>query len=366
MLPPPGAALRGRLNREAYDHVMANPPFYVHGRARLSKDGRNARSRAMQEGGLEVWLRFLAAAAKPGGTATVIHTAEALPQLLAAFEGRFGGLRLIPLHPKAGAPAIRVILCGIKGSRAPFAIAPGIVLHEEDGTPTAGRQRRSSGMGRDFSDTGERTSRTSRRESLVNARTRTHLKTIRRLPSQLQYGLFMQIDSERSKDFGFRTLWDRVNPFHSKGTLIPVLASSGTIGAATPLRQGLTISACAGAIERAFSIKNAPAVAIQINSPGGSPVQSRLIYERIRALATEKSRKVFAFAEDVAASGGYMLACAADEIYADALLSCGLDRRRIGGLRFYRSYQQDRSRAPRLYRRREQIPARPVQAGKSR
>jgi serine protease SohB len=59
-------------------------------------------------------------------------------------------------------------------------------------------------------------------------------------------------------------------------------------------------------------------VAIQINSPGGSPVQSRLIYERIRTLATEKSRKVFAFAEDVAASGGYMIACAADEIYADA------------------------------------------------
>ena len=127
----------------------------------------------------------------------------------------------------------------------------------------------------------------------------------------------MKIDSERSKGFGFRTLWETVNPFHSKGPVIPVIRLTGTIGAATPLRQGLTIAACAGAIERAFSIKNAPAVALQINSPGGSPVQSRLIYERIRSLATEKSRKVFAFAEDVAASGGYMLACAADEIYAD-------------------------------------------------
>ncbi len=130
------SSLEGQLRREGYDHVIANPPFHVHGRARLSKDGRNARSRAMSEGGLEVWLRFLAAAAKPGGTAAVIHTAEALPQLLAAFEGRFGGLRLIPLHPKAGVPAIRVILRGVKGSRAPFSIAPGIVLHEEDGTPT--------------------------------------------------------------------------------------------------------------------------------------------------------------------------------------------------------------------------------------
>ncbi len=129
-------SLEGRVGREAYDHVMANPPFYVHGRARLSKDPRNARSRTMHEDGLDLWLRFLAAAAKPGGTATVIHTAEAVPQLLAAFEGRFGGLRLIPLHPKTEAPAIRVIMCGIKGSRAPFSLAPGIVLHQEDGNPT--------------------------------------------------------------------------------------------------------------------------------------------------------------------------------------------------------------------------------------
>jgi serine protease SohB len=128
----------------------------------------------------------------------------------------------------------------------------------------------------------------------------------------------MQIDSKRPSGFSLGGFWSSVNPFGSKGTLIPVLRLTGTIGAATPLRQGLTIAACANAIERAFSIKNAPAVAIQINSPGGSPVQSRLIYERIRALATEKSRKVFAFAEDVAASGGYMIACAADEIYADA------------------------------------------------
>jgi tRNA1(Val) A37 N6-methylase TrmN6 len=132
----PWDALDGRIGREAYDHVMANPPFHVHGRARLSKDGRNARSRSMAEGGLDLWLRFLAGAAKPGGTATVIHTAGAAPQLIAAFEGRFGGARLTPLHPKAGAPAIRLILQGFKGSRAPFSIAPGIVLHEEDGTPT--------------------------------------------------------------------------------------------------------------------------------------------------------------------------------------------------------------------------------------
>jgi tRNA1(Val) A37 N6-methylase TrmN6 len=133
----PWSVLEGRLRREAFDHVLANPPFHVHGRGRLSKDSRNARSRTMEEGGLDSWLRFLAAAAKSGSTATVIHTAAALPELLAAFEGRFGGLRATPLHPYAGAPAIRVIVSGMKGSRAPFSIDPGIVLHEEDGTPTS-------------------------------------------------------------------------------------------------------------------------------------------------------------------------------------------------------------------------------------
>src|SRR5271165_6149955 len=115
------------LRQETYDHVLANPPFYAHGRARVSADARNARSRAMEEGGLDAWLRFLAACAKPGGTATVIHTAEALSQLLDAFERRFGDLRITPLYPKAGAPAIRVILCGVKGSRAPLSLTPGLI-----------------------------------------------------------------------------------------------------------------------------------------------------------------------------------------------------------------------------------------------
>ena len=125
------------LRPDAYDHVMANPPFYSHGRSRPAKDQSNARARAMPEGELEAWLRFLAATAKPSGTCTVIHTAEALPELLSAFDRRFGDLRITPLYPKADAPAIRVIICGIKGSRAPVAIMPGIILHEQDGTPTA-------------------------------------------------------------------------------------------------------------------------------------------------------------------------------------------------------------------------------------
>jgi len=104
----------------------------------------------------------------------------------------------------------------------------------------------------------------------------------------------------------------------ASGPLIPVLRFSGPIGMVTPLRPGLSLSTTASAIEKAFSMRNAAAVAIQINSPGGSPVQSALIYRRIRSLADEKGLKVYVFAEDVAASGGYLLALAGDAIYADA------------------------------------------------
>jgi signal peptide peptidase SppA len=103
-----------------------------------------------------------------------------------------------------------------------------------------------------------------------------------------------------------------------RGPLIPVLRFSGAIGMVTPLRPGPSLSTSASAIEKAFSMRGAKAVAIQINSPGGSAVQSMMIYRRIRALAAEKDLKVYVFAEDVAASGGYLLALAGDEIYADA------------------------------------------------
>src|SRR5262249_53437158 len=92
----------------------------------------------------------------------------------------------------------------------------------------------------------------------------------------------------------------------------------GLIGLSTPLKPGLTLAGVARALERAFGMRRARAVALLINSPGGSPVQSHLIYRRIRALAAEHKRPVIAFAEDVAASGGYMIACAADEIFCDA------------------------------------------------
>lgn len=105
-------------------------------------------------------------------------------------------------------------------------------------------------------------------------------------------------------------------PF-SSAPKIPVLRLSGPIGMASPLRPSLSIASAAGAIERAFNHSKLPAVAIVINSPGGSPVQSNLIFKRIRQLSEEKKKKVYVFCEDVAASGGYFLAVAGDEIYAD-------------------------------------------------
>ncbi len=105
--------------------------------------------------------------------------------------------------------------------------------------------------------------------------------------------------------------------FRGDSVVVPVVRLSGVIGFSTPLRPGLTLASIAKPLERAFTMRKARAVALLINSPGGSPVQSHLIYRRIRALATENKLKVIAFAEDVAASGGYMIACAADEIICD-------------------------------------------------
>ncbi len=99
--------------------------------------------------------------------------------------------------------------------------------------------------------------------------------------------------------------------------IVPVVRLSGLIGAVTPLRPGMTLATIARTLERAFAMRNAKAVALVINSPGGSPVQSRQIYLRIRQLAAEKKLPVLVFVEDVAASGGYMIACAGDEIFCD-------------------------------------------------
>jgi signal peptide peptidase SppA len=125
-----------------------------------------------------------------------------------------------------------------------------------------------------------------------------------------------------SERVGWPSLVDRVTEWlparmRRGAVVVPVVRLSGMIGAVTPLRQGMSLAGLARTLERAFSVKHAKAVALVINSPGGSPVQSRQIYLRIRQLASEKKLPVLAFVEDVAASGGYMIACAGDEIFCD-------------------------------------------------
>lgn len=105
--------------------------------------------------------------------------------------------------------------------------------------------------------------------------------------------------------------------FRRDVVVIPAVRLSGPIGMVNPVTGGMTIGSVATRLERAFDFAKAPAVAVIVNSPGGSPVQSRLIFERIRQLAEEKEKKVVVFIEDVGASGGYMIACAGDEIVAD-------------------------------------------------
>jgi signal peptide peptidase SppA len=125
---------------------------------------------------------------------------------------------------------------------------------------------------------------------------------------------------EHSGDFSLKRILNRLLPkaIRSDAVTIPVIRLHGTImTGGGQFRPSLSLASTAGLIEKAFAFPDAPAIAISVNSPGGSPVQSRLIYKRIRDLAAEKNRTVLMFIEDVAASGGYMIAAAGDEIIAD-------------------------------------------------
>jgi tRNA1(Val) A37 N6-methylase TrmN6 len=124
---------RGSLGQAKADAVVFNPPF--RGRSSGSMSPRPARAGAhvLAEGGLDPWFRAAAGLLKSGGTATVIFRADGLDLVLSAAEGRFGGLDVLPVHPRAGDPALRVLVRGVKGSRAPLRLLPGIVLHRDRG-----------------------------------------------------------------------------------------------------------------------------------------------------------------------------------------------------------------------------------------
>jgi len=128
----PAPAPIDQLADNSFDIVVSNPPFYDAARHRQSPHALKAASHAMPDAGLDTWVRYMARMTKAGGTAIMIHRTDHVPAMLSALTRRFGALTLLPLHPRQGAPASRVILRGIKGSRAPLALAPGICLHGPD------------------------------------------------------------------------------------------------------------------------------------------------------------------------------------------------------------------------------------------
>jgi tRNA1(Val) A37 N6-methylase TrmN6 len=132
VLRPLGASRDLATAAESFDHVLANPPFHVEGRGTAAGDPVKAGANAMPSGALDRWARFLAAMARPGGLVTLIYRAEALAEVLAALEGRFGGHVVVPVHPREGQPAVRVLVRAVKGSRAPLELQPGLVLHNAD------------------------------------------------------------------------------------------------------------------------------------------------------------------------------------------------------------------------------------------
>ncbi|GAB5470346.1 MAG: methyltransferase [Rhodospirillales bacterium] len=127
------ADLPEALRQRSFDWAVSNPPFYRSGAGGRSAD--RAKTRAHQEDGLDLraWIAVLLRRLRPGGGLTLVHRADRLPDLLAGLEGRAGAVRILPLWPKQGLPAKRVLVQARKGSRAPAALLPGLILHGSDG-----------------------------------------------------------------------------------------------------------------------------------------------------------------------------------------------------------------------------------------
>ena len=117
---------------DSFDLVLTNPPFFAEGAHRPSPHPGRATAHALPEGGLERWIRTCTAILRPGGRLGLIHRADALAACLDALKGRYGGIAIRPVHAKAEAPAIRVLIAAIKGSRAALSLLPPLVLHGPD------------------------------------------------------------------------------------------------------------------------------------------------------------------------------------------------------------------------------------------
>ena len=118
-----------QLEEQHYDDVVANPPYHSSGKGTSAPNAIKAASHEMPDADLDTWVRFMTRMAKPDGHATMVHKAEALALVLQAMRGRFGAIRVLPVYPRDGEPASRIIVRGTKGSRAPLQVLPPVVLH---------------------------------------------------------------------------------------------------------------------------------------------------------------------------------------------------------------------------------------------
>jgi tRNA1(Val) A37 N6-methylase TrmN6 len=137
----PGERREAGIAGETADCVVTNPPFFESGTVRASPDQVRARAHVLRPAGggatLEAWIRASLALLRPGGRFVMIHRPDALASVLAATERRLGGLALLPVHAFAGGSANRLLVSGVKGSKAPMRIAPALILHGADGRLTA-------------------------------------------------------------------------------------------------------------------------------------------------------------------------------------------------------------------------------------
>jgi tRNA1(Val) A37 N6-methylase TrmN6 len=132
----PASRRAAGLTDESAGLVISNPPFLDPGRVRLSPDPRKRRAHVMSAAGpaaLAAWIAAAAALVAPGGLMILIHRPDALPVILETLAGRAGGITILPVYPRREAAAVRVLVRGKKGSRAPLSIAPPLFLHDGKG-----------------------------------------------------------------------------------------------------------------------------------------------------------------------------------------------------------------------------------------
>ncbi len=119
------------LGCRQFDQVVANPPYYIKSESRVSNNAVIRQAYSADEETLERWMRFLASITKEKGCITLIHRAEMLEKLLKVMDGRFGDIKIFPVYPRKNLPAKRIILQGVKGSRASATLYRGLVLHDK-------------------------------------------------------------------------------------------------------------------------------------------------------------------------------------------------------------------------------------------